>query len=370
LPGQAKLSRITEGGTILAVPTGNRDKGPGTRAGVFYNPAMRTNRDIAVLFGRAVVKNGWTCLDALGGTGAKGIRLAKESGKDLEVQVNDLDSGSYSAIKKNIALNKLENVTASNLEYNALLSGRGFDWIDIDPFGSPVKFLDLAVRHASRGGIISITATDTAPLCGTKPDTCLRRYQAMPLNDRACHEFGLRILVGNAVRRAAVFDYALEPVLAYYHGHYFRAYLRKKKGVQVANDALGGFGYVRWDDSKGYSVATAQPQKGRYAGPLWTGPLWEPAAVKRMLKACDGTFHRDTLTILESLKGELLKPPYYYDIDDMARRTGTRPLKTDEVVRSLRDAGHRASGVHYSRKGVKTDAGLPAIGEIFNNASQ
>ncbi len=369
MPGRAKLSKITEGCTILTVPTGNRDKGPGTRAGVFYNPAMRTNRDITVLFGRAVAKPGWSYLDALGGTGAKGIRLAKESGKDLEVQVNDLDRDSYSAIKKNIALNKLENVAASNLEYNVLLSGRGFDWIDIDPFGSPVKFLDLAVRHASRNGIISITATDTAPLCGTKPDTCLRRYQAMPLNDNACHEFGLRILVGNAVRRAAVFDYGLEPVMAYYHGHYFRAYFRKRKGVQVANAGLGQLEYIRWDDKSGYSIHETRPE-GTFAGPLWTGPLWEPAAVKRILKACDETFHRDTRAILESLLSELPHPPYHYHIDDMARRTGTRPLKTDDLVMALRAAGFRASGVHYSRKGVKTDAGLSAIGEIFNKASQ
>ncbi len=370
MPRGQKFSGIIEGSTALTVPGNNRDKGPGTRQGVFYNPAMRTNRDITVLFGMAEAKEGWTYLDALGGTGAKGIRLANECGKDIGVRVNDQNRDAYSVIKKNIAANNLKNAEASNLEYNALLSDCGFDWIDIDPFGSPVKFLDLAARRTSRNGIISITATDTAPLCGTKPDTCLRRYLAMPLNDRVCHEFGLRILVGNAVRRAAVFDYGLEPVLAYYHGHYFRAYLRKRKGVQVANAALGEIGFVRWDGSQGYSAVKQQPVDGKYAGPLWTGKLWETATVKRMLKACDDTFHRDTKNILESLLSELQQPPFHYHIDDMASRTGTRPLRTDELVASLREAGFGASGVHYSRKGVKTDAGLPELAEMFNNASQ
>ena len=368
MPGPAKRGTIVEGRTVLTVPGGNREKGPGARGGVFYNPAMRTNRDITVLFGRSVAEEGWSYLDALGGTGAKGIRLAAEAGNGLRVTVNDLDRNAFALIKRNIRANGLESVAATNLEFNALLSQGGFDWIDIDPFGPPVKFVDLAVRRTSRNGILSITATDTAPLCGTKPDTCLRRYKAMPLNDRSCHETGLRILVGNTVRRAAVFDYGLEPVLAYYHGHYFRAYFRKRKGAQAANDALANIGYLAWDGKSGFSERETQPAKGKYAGPLWTGPLWQTKAVKKMLAACDGSEHRETVGLLESVLSELQAPPYHYHIDDLARRTGTRPLKTDDLVGLLKKAGHKASGVHYDRKGVKTDAGLWALGQMFNNA--
>ena len=370
MPKAVKFSKIIEGRTALVVPQTGHLKGPGTRASVFYNPAMRTNRDMTVLFGMAAAKDGWSVLDALGGTGAKGIRLAKESGLDLEVHVNDLSQDAYPIIKRNIAANKLKNVKASNLEYNALLSDGGFDWIDIDPYGSPVKFIDLAVRRTSRNGVLSITATDTAPLCGTKTDTCQRRYLATPMNERSCHEFGLRILVGNAIRRAAVFDYGLEPLVAYYHGHYFRAFFRKTKGAKAADASLGNLGYVGWDDSEGYFLADSQPCSGRWAGPLWTGSLWDPATVKRMLGRCDDSFDKATRGILESLKSELPRPPYHYHIDDLAKLTMTRPLRTDDLVRAIRESGFRASGVHYNRKGVKTDAGLPALREIFNTASQ
>ena len=200
------LSTIIEGQTKLVVPDTGKDIGPASKARIFYNPAMRSNRDITVLFGKAVAKDGWKVLDALGGTGAKGIRLANELDTEVQVQINDLSQEAFQVIKKNIRANQLKNASASNEEFNALLSNNGFDWIDIDPFGSPVKFIDLAARRLSRGGILSITATDTAPLCGAKPETCKRRYLATPLKTEACHEFGLRILVGNTIRRAAVFD--------------------------------------------------------------------------------------------------------------------------------------------------------------------
>ena len=37
-----------------------------------------------------------------------------------------------------------------------------FQWIDLDPFGSPVGFLDTAIQSISRSGVLEVTATDTA----------------------------------------------------------------------------------------------------------------------------------------------------------------------------------------------------------------
>lgn len=358
------LECIIEGSTKLVVPDTGKDIGPASKARIFYNPAMRSNRDITILFGKVMAKDGWNILDALGGTGAKGIRLANELDQDIEIQINDLSMDAFQIIKKNIQANKLKNAIASNQEFNVVLSDRGYDWIDIDPFGSPVKFIDLAARRLSRGGILSITATDTAPLCGAKPETCQRRYLATPLKSEACHEFGLRILVGNAVRRAAVFDYGLEPVLAYYHGHYFRAFFRKKKGARTANAGLEKIAYVQWDKKKGYSIHKEQPT-GDFAGPLWTGDLWEPAIVKKMLKAWDENYGKESLKILQNMSNELLQPPYHYHMDQVASLSNSEPLKTDSLVEELQNSGFTASGVHYNRKGFRTDASLSELMKIF-----
>ena len=258
----------------------------------------------------------------------------------------------------------MKNAKATNIEFNSLFNESGFDWIEIDPFGSPVKFMDLAVRRLSRGGILSITATDTAALCGAKPEACQRRYFSRPLNTEAGHEFGLRILVGNAVRRAAAYDYGIEPVLAYYHGHYFRAYFQKKKGARAANSSLENIGYVQWDEKKGYSAHGEKP-KGEFAGPLWTGDLWQPAVVKKLLKCWDEPYGKDAKKILENLRDELLQPPFFYHMDQVASLSESPPMKTDSLVEELRGKGFAASGVHYLRKGFKTDAGLPDIIDVI-----
>jgi tRNA (guanine26-N2/guanine27-N2)-dimethyltransferase len=362
-----KLNHIIEGRTNLVVPESGNQKGPAKKASIFYNPAMRTNRDITVLFGKAGAKKGCSYLDALGGTGAKGIRLANESGIEMEVMVNDYSPKAFDTINKNIAANKLENVQSSCLEYNALLSDRSFDWIDIDPFGSPVKFIDLAVQRLARNGVLSITATDTAPLCGARPEVCERRYMARPMRGGCVHEMALRILVGSTVRRAASLDVGLTPMLAYYYGHYFRAFFKMKKTASAANTSLKSLGYISWGKEDGYSVHATQPENGKYAGPLWTGDLWEPELVSRMLSVCDDSMSKETVSTIRKIDEELLQPPFHYHMDELARMTGSDPMKTKDMVRILGEQGYNSSMVHYNQKSFKTDAGIPALREIFKS---
>jgi tRNA (guanine26-N2/guanine27-N2)-dimethyltransferase len=54
----------------------------------------------------------------------------------------------------------------------------GYQWIDLDPFGSPVQFLDAALQGLSRTGVLEITATDTAALTGSSASSQARRYGA------------------------------------------------------------------------------------------------------------------------------------------------------------------------------------------------
>ena len=41
-----------------------------------------------------------------------------------------------------------------------------FSVIDLDPYGSPTPFLDAAVQSTKEGGLMCITCTDMAVLCG------------------------------------------------------------------------------------------------------------------------------------------------------------------------------------------------------------
>lgn len=57
-----------------------------------------------------------------------------------------------------------------------------FDLIDVDPYGSASPFLDAAVQAVSSGGLLAITSTDMAVLCGVHPGTCFAKYQGVPLH--------------------------------------------------------------------------------------------------------------------------------------------------------------------------------------------
>ena len=63
-----------------------------------------------------------------------------------------------------------------------------YDVIDLDPYGSPAEFLDGAVQCVSDGGMLAITCTDMAVLCGNHSEACYAKYGSMPLKGKFCHE--------------------------------------------------------------------------------------------------------------------------------------------------------------------------------------
>lgn len=359
------LKTITEGKTKLIVPDVDNPSGPATHASVFYNPAMVSNRDVSVLYARCRAKEGWQFLDALAGTGARGVRLAVEVPVKMQIHINDMSQEAVGVMKENIRMNNLTGITTSQQDLHDLLPGVRYDWIDIDPYGSPINFIDQSVLKLPRGGTLSITATDTAPLCGAFPRACARRYMARPMKGQCTHELGLRILVGNVIRRAAVLDAALYPELAYYQGHFFRSYFRLERGATKASGQLEKIGYVEWNDKKGFGTSQESPEEKNWAGPLWLGDLMDKSLVKEMLAKSDETMSKATIGLLQALDQELTQPPYHYNTDFIARLLNRRPMKMLDTLETLRKKGFSASTVHYDPKGFKTDAGLKEIINIL-----
>ena len=90
--------------------------------------------------------------------------------------------------------------------YNARATENQFDVIDLDPYGSPAPFLDAAVQavadhgffvrilRANRAhavlkkGLLCITATDMATLCGNHCETAFAKYGGVALKSKSCHE--------------------------------------------------------------------------------------------------------------------------------------------------------------------------------------
>jgi tRNA (guanine26-N2/guanine27-N2)-dimethyltransferase len=117
---------------------------------MFYNPKMELCRDIDVASVSAFASSLTSrvqpiYIDALAGSGVRGLRIANEVG--MCVHINDRSTPAYELIKRNIALNSLEErARAYNENANILLLQTRYEMVDLDPFGSPVPFLDAACK--------------------------------------------------------------------------------------------------------------------------------------------------------------------------------------------------------------------------------
>src|SRR3990170_4688403 len=179
-----------------------RRKGPLPRGDVpFYNPTNAVNRDVsAVLLAR------WPgglrdAFDGLAATGAWAVRIALEASVP-RVVFNDRSRDACDLVRANLDRNHVDGEVRT-ADMQDVLRSESFDFVDIDPFGPPTPFLRAAIAGDRPEFGLGVTATDTAPLSGTYPEACVRRYGARPLRCPQGHEIGLRILIGHIARRAA-----------------------------------------------------------------------------------------------------------------------------------------------------------------------
>jgi tRNA (guanine26-N2/guanine27-N2)-dimethyltransferase len=360
--------KINEGTTELMVPESFCRKGPGTKTGeVFYNRQMEFGRDISVMLGREVFTEGARILDGLAATGARGLRLANECGVKAEFVLNDRSLSAAVLMKQNADLNSLGHIRITCMDLRSLLAEEQFDYIDIDPFGSPIDFIDAAVQSCRNKGVIALTATDTAPLYGTYPKTCLRRYGALSAKSPFAHETGLRIMIGQTVRAAASHDRTCEPMLCYHADHYFRCYLRIMNGAAKADLAIKKLGFARYEKgSLERSIEMENPEQ-EFAGPLWTGELHSRELLEKMRATGDlGTAPRCD-KMLEVWREEQKAPPLFYRVDEFAKMTKHSPPRLVEFVSRLREKDEKASRTHFDPKGFKTDLPVGEIIRIFKN---
>ncbi|ASJ03188.1 tRNA (guanine(10)-N(2))-dimethyltransferase [Thermococcus profundus] len=373
---------IKEGLARILVPKAERIYD----APVFYNPVMALNRDISVLVLKILQPE--KVLDALSATGIRGIRYALETPAQ-EIWLNDISDEAYGLIKENLKKN-LEGelyeegdrayfwgeklAVANKGDANRLMAEnfRYFDFLDLDPFGSPIEFLDAALRSVKRKGVLGITATDTGVLCGAYRQACRRKYLAEPIRGELCHEAGLRILIGAVVRYAAKYDLGVEVLLAYYRDHYFRAFLRLRSGARKADGSLNQLGYL-WQRENGeffYETAFLPQNRGKVYGPMWLGPLKDQGFVEDVLKGAGESelAHKKTLKFLEVLREEL-DVPFHYDTHAIARRNGLELRKVKAVVEELKNRGYAATRTHFSPTAVKTDAPFNAVLEALKGSS-
>ena len=224
-----------------------------SKAPVFYNPVMEFNRDISVIaiqtYQRLVNREITVC-EPLASSGVRGVRYAAEIHGVNKVLINDMSTRAVQVAKHNVELNKLENrVSVKQKDANCLLSCHGakrkrFDVIDLDPFGTPAPYMDSALRALRNNGLLALTATDLAPLCGVHTKACLRKYGGRPLRTEYCHELAVRLLAGCTTTSAAKQEIGINVVFSHSTDHYIRLYVKISYGAKKADESLRNMGYV------------------------------------------------------------------------------------------------------------------------------
>lgn len=356
---QAGSSEVVEGTTRFHVPVDDHTRGPKAKRGVpFYNPTMRTARDVSVLVLRAAIDQWpreWHVCDAMASLGARGLRLANEAGP-ASVLLNDPSVEAVSLARRNADALSLPNVDFRVGRLEPLLAEQRFDWVDIDPYGTPAAYLDVAASSVRDGGILAVTATDKASLCGVYPDVCRRRYNAQPLHGSMMWEVAARILVGAIARAAGRRDRAIEPLLTHSTQHYVRTYVRVLDGATSANTAQEALGYAWVEDDLARGTGPEPPSGRAYAGPLWLGPLQDTEFAANVLTLADSSTSSAALRLLARLVDEAPAPPLYYHLDEFTRRFSTNSQSLNQVVENLRARDWPAWRTHFSPRGIKTAA--------------
>lgn len=183
--------------------------------------------------------HGWSpsfsILDALSATGLRALRYAKEIPFSTSITANDLSSKATEAIKLNVQHNKLDSKIKPNTG-NALVhmysfaGEKGYDVIDLDPYGTAAPFIDAAIQAINHDGLVCVTCTDSAIFASHGYlEKTYSQYGGLPLKGEPCHEGGLRLLLHAIGSSAGRYGMSIEPLLSLSIDYYIRVFVRVRK---------------------------------------------------------------------------------------------------------------------------------------------
>jgi tRNA (guanine26-N2/guanine27-N2)-dimethyltransferase len=252
----------------------------------------------------------------------------------------------------------------------------------VDPFGSPVPYLDSAIKAIRNRGLLAATATDLAPLCGVHTKACLRRYGGKPLRTEYCHEIAVRLLAGCIAATAAKQDVGIRVVFSHSTDHYIRVYAEIAYGAKKADESVKNLGYIlhcfnclhRENARTAFSTMKC-PECGfkmDYAGPLWVGRIFDKQFCEVMAQENTHVAFRNSVKIANLMalaKEEAEAPATYYVIDKISNKLSLPVPSMAAMLRILHDEGFQAFPTHFNSRGVRTEASALTMQELLQKIS-
>ena len=415
-----------EGRTLTRVVSAadSASRGPAAKSseGVFHNPAMAGSRTRSVLLMAHVIESGRLgdgAIRALDGLSSSGLRarrwlheLPEGIGGRLIATAGDMNQNAL-----DWAMATESEFPAGRGEFNSLLGdlrasilSQGWHWIDIDPFGSPVPFLDTGIQALARHGVLEVSATDSAALSGSSKNPLMRRYGARVRLDKLKHDSGLRVLMATVARAAARHDRSIEPLLSIWDSHHLRVSVSVRRVMTGANDiekSLGwrvyspnqaevdasvAAGLLPADNGSDLPIRCFLPlshpvarEDKRVSGPMWIGPIANADAMssmtaERALEMCGPEdtgedpagwsgedFEAERRRVVRSVRNlaeeaESISAAHLIAVDELASwlERGSPPSPA-KMVAYLKEKGHSASVSHYAEPSFRTDAPWSAV---------
>jgi len=363
-----------------------------SKAPVFYNPVMEMNRDLAVLalqsYQKKVERDLHVC-EPLTGCGVRGIRFAKEVRGVVRVVLNDINPVAAELAQDNVRLNQIvDRVLVVNEDANLLLSRYSgprnrFDFIDIDPFGSPAGYMDSALRSLKDNGLIALTATDMAPLCGVHPEVSLRKYGGRSLRTEYCQELAVRLLAGCLASTAARRDIGITPIFSHSSDHYIRVYALVSYGAKKANESIASMGYILhcfncFHRETHAGLAPSLPERCeecgsplKAAGPLWLGRNSDKEFCSSMLNDIATrhlTNERRISRLLSLIEAECDASATYYVVNKICDRLNLPVPRLGNVINGIEGVGYKALPTHFNKTGFRTDAPAKIVTDIITKS--
>jgi tRNA (guanine26-N2/guanine27-N2)-dimethyltransferase len=467
--GLSEMALVVEGRTKILVPPASLQGTVATkREPVFFNSAAEFNRDISIIAYTSFLSNpnvGFynsknnrrhegnevVMADSLCGTGARGLRVAVEAIGIDKIYFNDANPLAVDLAKKSSAINQVKdrclfsvndvckfllNGTAQRNDTPATAScqinneekssnknnsKQRFTIVDLDPFGSPANYIDCAMRSVQNGGLVSVTATDTAVLCGKYPDVCLRKYYGMSLSNPYSNELALRLLMSLMALTSSRLGIGIRPLFAHTNMHYVRIYVQVVLSNKMANSVFDNIGYIQHCFRCGNRTASSLDNRSevcglcssslKTAGWLWTGKIYDKDFVKEMLARtyllkpnvakhrsanqdidmiANKEYHSEETTeisqkerreqakkkreckklkTVERLLSKCIEEyddiPFYFTSDEIASRLKISPPSLETIIGNLSKAGFRTSPTGLNSTGFKTTGKINEIMTFF-----
>ncbi|MHA2025210.1 MAG: hypothetical protein ACW98U_04845 [Candidatus Thorarchaeota archaeon] len=362
-------------------------KQPSTSLPVFYNPRMRLNRDLSVLFLSAYLEKHSieSMCEPLTGSGVRTLRYLNECPGDFHAKMFDANPLAVETARRNVDnLNLGDRADVMHGDAKLLLlaesRGKRFDFVDVDPFGTPAPYLNAAIQSLSpKGGLLAVTATDMPVLCGVYPKIALRRYGGFSTRAPFTHEIAVRLLNGLNYSIAGLNDCSMEPLAVLSTDHYIRTWVRIEANRTEANRQTSQLGTIHY--CLGCMHTESMPVSRTFktenfnhklddcrgpvkvAGPLWNGPLFSDEFLRDALgmfeKENQDIYHRRVPETIEKMIEESEYTDYpFIDIHALCDLHGLAPPKNKDVMEHLRNRGFNAVRTHFKSTAIRTTASV------------